>query len=56
MGKALDFYLALTVEKRWKAARVILGPGKSTFSGLHPDVIKALLKAGSTIIFNSILL
>ena len=48
MGKALDWYRTLSVEKHWRSTRVVFGPGKSTFVGLHPDVLKVLLKAGNT--------
>ena len=46
MGKSLDWFLTLTVEKHWKTTRVVFGPGKSIMVGLHPDVLKVLLKAG----------
>lgn len=46
MAKVLDWFVDVLLEKKWKVTRVILGPGKDIFVGMHPDVLRILLKSG----------
>ena len=48
-GAALDWYLTWATEKRWKCARLHIGPGFDVFMVLHPDVAKTALQKGKCV-------
>ena len=46
MSAAVALYVKLAAEKKWRVTRINTGPGVNFFVGLHPDVLKLVLRAG----------
>ena len=45
-AEALDGYTKLAAKNNWKVIKLNVGPGKNFFSGVHPDVLRVMLKSG----------
>ena len=46
MGAALDWFTRMASEEKWRVMRVNAGPGKDFFLGLHPDVLRVMMRSG----------
>ena len=46
MGVALDWLCDLAVKNKWEVLKLNFGLGKSMLVGVHPDVMKVMLKSG----------
>ena len=46
IGASLDWVYDLTMKNKWDVLKLNIGPGMYQFVGMHPDVMKVMLRSG----------